>query len=152
VSRLSNRVWLAALVLLLISHSNSRAAAPAAESLLPDSTKGFLAIGSLEQLTESWNKTQLGKLTQDPAMKPFMEDLQRQIEQKWTQTHRKLGINWDDLNGVPSGEVAVAEVKRPGCGHCSACFTGDYPLALDVAAQLGDNEKLSFESMWGQGT
>ena len=47
---------------------------------------------------------------------------------------------------------AVMEVKKPGCGHCSACFTGDYPLTLDVAAQQGDAEKLSFESMWGQGT
>jgi len=47
---------------------------------------------------------------------------------------------------------AVMEVKKPGCGHCSACFTGDYPLSLDVAAQTGDAEKLSFESMWGQGT
>lgn len=108
MSRLSNRVWLAALVLVLFSHASSRAAVPAPESLLPESTKGFLAVGSLDQLSESWNKTQLGKLTQDPAMKPFMEDLQRQIQQKWTQTHRKLGITWDDLSGVPSGEVAVA--------------------------------------------
>ena len=45
---------------------------------------------------------------------------------------------------------AVAEVKRPGAGHCSACFTGKYPLELDVAALAGETEKLSFESMWGQ--
>ena len=47
--------------------------------------------------------------------------------------------------------AAVAEEKRTGSGHCSACFSGKYPLQLDVAAQVGDNEKLSFESMWGQG-
>jgi len=47
---------------------------------------------------------------------------------------------------------AVMDVKKPGCGHCSACFTGDYPLTLDASAQMGDAEKLSFESMWGQGT
>jgi hypothetical protein len=99
---------LAALVLVLFSQAISRAAVPAPESLLPESTKGFLAVGSLDQLSESWNKTQLGKLTQDAAMKPFMEDFQRQLQQKWTQTHRKLGITWDDLSGVPSGEVAVA--------------------------------------------
>ena len=40
--------------------------------------------------------------------------------------------------------------KRPGCGHCSACFTGDYPLTLDATALAGETEKLSFDSMWGQ--
>ena len=40
-------------------------------------------------------------------MKPFVEDLRRQLQEKWTKTHRKLGIKWDDLEGVPSGEVAI---------------------------------------------
>ena len=83
-------------------------AVPAAENLLPNSTKGFLSVGSMSQLQESWNKTQLGQLTQDPAMKPFMDDLRRQLQQKWTQTHRKLGIGWEDLEGVPSGEASIA--------------------------------------------
>jgi len=48
--------------------------------------------------------------------------------------------------------AAVAEVKRPGSGHCSACFTGKYPLDLDEATQEGEAEKLSFESMWGEGS
>jgi amidophosphoribosyltransferase len=47
---------------------------------------------------------------------------------------------------------AVMEVKRPGCGHCSACFTGNYPLTLDAGALDGEAEKLSFESMWGEGS
>ena len=46
---------------------------------------------------------------------------------------------------------AVVPQKRPGCGHCSACFSGEYPLELDLAALSGETEKLSFESMWGQG-
>ena len=45
---------------------------------------------------------------------------------------------------------AVAAVPRPGGGHCSACFTGTYPLQLDIAVLAGETEKLSFESMWGQ--
>ncbi len=44
----------------------------------------------------------------------------------------------------------VAEVRQPGCGHCSACFTGNYPLNLDATALAGETEKLGFESMWGQ--
>ena len=45
----------------------------------------------------------------------------------------------------------VTEGKsKPGCGHCSACFTGDYPLELDATALAGETEKGSFDSMWGQ--
>ena len=142
MSRLSNWMWLVSLVLVFACHANSRAAVPAAESLLPDSTKGFLAVGSMDQLSESWNKTQLGKLTQDPAMKPFMEDLQRQIQQKWTQTHRKLGINWDDLNGVPSGEVAVALVLPTPTEVAVAVLadvTGNLPKANSLLDKIQQN-------------
>ena len=41
---------------------------------------------------------------QDPIMKPFAEDFRNQLQHKWTQTHQKLGINWEDLEGVPTGE------------------------------------------------
>jgi amidophosphoribosyltransferase len=47
---------------------------------------------------------------------------------------------------------AVEEVKRPGCGHCSACFSGKYPLDIDVEMLTRESEKLSFESVWGQET
>ena len=80
------------------------------ESCCPNTTKGFLAVASIDELRESWNKTQLGQLMEDPAMKPFVEDLQRQLQEKWTKTHRKLGITWEDLERVPSGEVAMAVI------------------------------------------
>jgi amidophosphoribosyltransferase len=40
---------------------------------------------------------------------------------------------------------------KPGCGHCSACFTGKYPLALDETALANEAAKSGFDSMWGQG-
>jgi hypothetical protein len=88
VSRLSNWVGLAIAVLVFASQGVTHAAVPAAENLLPNSTKGFLSVGSVEQLKESWNKTQLGQLIQDPLMKPFVEDFRQQLQHKWAQTHR----------------------------------------------------------------
>ena len=98
-----------AIVLLsLCAPAISRAAVPASETLLPNTTKGFVSVASVDQMREAWNKTQLGQLSQDPLMKPFVEDLRRQLQEKWTQTHQKLGLTFDDLDGVPSGEVALA--------------------------------------------
>jgi hypothetical protein len=97
-------------VLIFWTQTVSLAAVPPSETLLPSSTKGFLSVGSVDQLRAAWDKTQLGQLTQDPAMKPFMDDLRRQIQNNWTKTHHKLGITWDDLDGVPSGEVGVGMI------------------------------------------
>jgi hypothetical protein len=91
----------------LVAGVESRAAVPPAENLLPNTTKGFLTAASMDVLRDSWNKTQIGQLMQDEAMKPFVEDFQRQMQDKWLKTHQKLGITWDDLQEVPSGEVAL---------------------------------------------
>ena len=110
MSRHWSRGWLGVAIVVLFGGVESYGAVPAAESLLPGTTKGFLSVASMDQLQESWSKTQLGQLIADPAMQPFVEDFLRQIQQKWTQTHQKLGITWDDLDGVPAGEVSVAMI------------------------------------------
>lgn len=137
MSRFWNWVGFAVAVAVLITQANSQAAVPPAENLLPNSTKGFLAVGSVDALRESWNKTQLGQLTQDPAMKPFVEDFKRQLQQKWTQTHRKLGITWDDLDGVPSGEVAVGLIM-PSTTEVAVAILADVTGNLEKANALLD--------------
>ncbi|MGE0755936.1 MAG: hypothetical protein AB7F89_01720 [Pirellulaceae bacterium] len=73
-----------------------------------------MSVPSIDALQQGWNATQLGALTQDPIMKPFIEDLERQIKSRLTQSGSRLGITWDDLKGVASGEVAVASVQPNG--------------------------------------
>jgi hypothetical protein len=78
---------------------------------LPNTTKGFLSVGSVEALKKAWNETQLGQLLQDPHMQPFIETFREQLRDKWMQTHRKLGITWEDLDGVPSGEIGAGLIQ-----------------------------------------
>ena len=59
--------------------SAARAVMPAAQ-LLPATTKGYLSIPDMDALADAWEKTQLGELVRDPVMKPFAEDLKRQIK------------------------------------------------------------------------
>src|SRR5262245_1880362 len=67
-------------------------AAPKGESVLPGTTKGYIAITNVKTLEESFNKTQLGQLCNDPLMKPFADDLKRQLQEKWSATHHRLGL------------------------------------------------------------
>lgn len=92
----------------------------AADALLPDSTRGFFCITDVKVLSEHWDKTQLGQLVKDPVMKPFVEDLRRQFDERWTGIRERLGLTLEDLQEVPGGEVAVAAIQ-PGPGkHASA--------------------------------
>ena len=62
-------------------------------------------------LPADWAKTQIGQLMADPIMQPFVEDFQRNCKASGTRRIKKLGITWDDLSGVPTGEVAIAMIQ-----------------------------------------
>ncbi len=142
MSRLSNRLGLTFLVLVFAVPSRAWAAVPAAENLLPNTTKGFLAVPVLAQLEESWNKTQLGQLTQDPMLKPFMDDLKRQMQEKWLRTHQKLGLKWEDLEGVPTGEVSLSIILRSpteASMAVTADVTGNLAKANGLLEKIKEN-------------
>ncbi len=98
----------AGLILVLCTQVIGYAAVPPTETLLPNTTKAYLSVADVDEFEAAFNKTQIGQLAADPAMKPFVDDLKRQLSEQWTKTHEKLGIGWEDLDGVPSGEVALA--------------------------------------------
>lgn len=88
------------------------AVTPAAK-LLPSSTCVYVSIPDMGAFRTSFNETQLGQLAQDPVMKPFAEDLAAQLKDRFGKTDIELGIKWDELKGVYSGEVCLARVQ-PG--------------------------------------
>ncbi len=99
------------LALLWTTPTPTWAVVPAAQ-LLPANTKGFLSIPDLERLTTDFDKTQIGQLLDDPVMKPFADDLKRQLKEKWEKQYEPLGITWQDLQSVPSGEVGLARILK----------------------------------------
>jgi len=92
----------------------SPAAARPSDTLLPNTTKGYVSVPDVDALRQKWDETLLGKLAKDPAMKPFVDDLRRQIQQRLSQTGVRLGVTWEDLKGVYGGEVAMAAIQPEG--------------------------------------
>lgn len=86
------------------------------ETLLPDTTKGFISVTDVDDLTEHWQQTQMGQLMADPVMEPFAEDFQRQMQSRFSDFQKKLGLTLDDLIDVPSGELTIG-VVRTDEGH-----------------------------------
>jgi hypothetical protein len=55
--------------------------------------------------------TQLGQLANDEIMRPFVEDLKRQIRQNGSRRLEKLGVTFEDLRTIVGGEVALAMIQ-----------------------------------------
>lgn len=115
---------------------------PPGEYLLPDTTRGFIAITNVDTLIEHYNKTQLGKLTNDPVMEPFTKDVRRQFENRWSSVHARLGLTLDDLQEVPGGEACIALIE-PGENASALAVvvdvTGKLPKAHELLERVTKN-------------
>jgi hypothetical protein len=80
---------------------------------MSSATKGFLSITDFKTAEEHWNQTQFGQLCKDAAMKPFTEDVKKQIERKMSGTRQKLGLTIEDLRDVAAGEIGIGLVEQP---------------------------------------
>jgi hypothetical protein len=88
--------------------------APPSDQLLPATTRGYVAVPDVEGFRERWRQTQLGQLAADPIMKPFAEDLQRQIREKFIKDNLHLELDWEDLAAMAAGELALATIQPGG--------------------------------------
>ena len=114
--------------------------APAADQLLPQTTKGFLSIPDVQEFRRRWSETQLGKLCADPVMQPFAQDLQRQIRDKLLNGSFSVALTWDELFDVCGGELCVggdSAGQRPQ-GTCLGADPGRYRSAR--GGRAGDGE------------
>ena len=105
------------------------------ETLLPDTTVAFVSISDVSELVDHFDRTQFGKLLNDPIMESFREDLKRQFDERWSSVEEKLGLTFDDLQGVFGGEAAVA-VIQPAADRAAVA------LLIDVTGNLPKAEKL----------
>ena len=117
-------------------------AVPPSDTLLPETTKGYVSIADVQALIERWNEAPLGRLLNDASMKPFTDDLRRQLKEKWAKSHARLGIAIADLEGLATGEVAIA-IVMPKEGRASlivlADVTGKEKEAAATLAKIAAN-------------
>jgi len=77
---------------LIVSLAGRAVAVVPSELLLPATTKGFISTQDVEEVRKKFNETQLGEMVADPVMKPFIEDLKKQISAKMQRAGKKLGV------------------------------------------------------------
>ena len=122
-------------------------AAPASETLLPATTKGFISTQDVDEVRTRFKATQLGELVNDPVMKPFIDDLKTQIGAKLEKAGKRMGLKWADMEGVYGGEVALALVQpdpKDKASHATVLIvdiTGKADKAAALLAKVDANQK-----------
>lgn len=101
-----------AISFVLLLASSAAAAVPPSDTLLPKTTKGYVSIARPKEFDERWNKTQIGQMFNDDAMKAFVEDFKKQTREDFGALEKKLGFQYDDLKGVTGGEMSVSLIER----------------------------------------
>lgn len=81
------------------------------ERILPGTTRLWVSIREPDAVRAGFNKTQIGKLLQDPAMQPFVKSFREQLRSSGRQRLKKLGLTLEDLEKIPAGELAIACVE-----------------------------------------
>ena len=110
------------------------AASPPADQIFPDTTKSFFAIRDLDEFTKQWEKTQFGRLMNDPLMDDFKKEVQKNLTERMENT---FGLTLDGISSLPSGEVAFGMIAVPG-------QIPGYVLTMDVAEKRPEtNEYLT---------
>ena len=94
--------------------STQAVAGPPSDMLLPRTTKGYVSVARPAEFEQRWDKTQIGQMLNDRVMQPFVEDLRKQLQDKYRAVEEKLGITWDDIDGVAAGEMSLSLIEREG--------------------------------------
>ncbi len=134
--------------LVLATFVPARADRPSSMKLFPEESLIFVRIADAHELGERIQQTALGRMIQDPQLKPLVDNLYGKAGELYAQdAEGKLGISWEELKKLPKGEVAFAVVARPDKRPALLMMIdqGDEPSvadklvdrALDIAQEKG---------------
>lgn len=109
-------LWAAAAVFAAVCGVGGGASAaerPSAERLLPDHTVAMLSVPSVPQLTEHFFNSSIGKMSQDPQMRPLMAALYGSLSDLVGEAKDRVGLSLGEMLALPQGEATVALVAPP---------------------------------------
>src|SRR6056297_1794496 len=109
--------------------------------LLPNTAEGLVRIVNFPAVAKAWQKTSLAALAEEPAMEPFWEARQQVRRRELLNAGIRVGLRWEDLKAVASGEVLASWIsfpdpKRPFAVGLVADIRGRAAPTADVMEQL----------------
>lgn len=106
-------------VLILLPRAVLRAAEqaterPTATQLLPERTLVYVRVANTKELIERFQQTAIGRIGNDPGMKPLVGDLYDSAAEAFQNLEDRVGVSLDELLQLPRGEICLAIVPVEG--------------------------------------
>jgi hypothetical protein len=102
------------------------------ETLLPANTTGWVSVPDAKALKAAIEKTEFGAMMDDPNVKPFVDDLARQLREYLDQQNIRFGMRLEDIEKVHSGEICLAGVLRKPVDGAEENGVTDHAIVLLV--------------------
>jgi len=103
--------WTLAAAAVVVSLSGpALAERPSAPRLLPDNTAAFLWVPDAPELSQRFMNTALGKISQDPQLKPLVNQLYGSLAEAVANVQDRIGLSLPELLAIPQGELCIAVV------------------------------------------
>ncbi|HUT11114.1 MAG TPA: DUF3352 domain-containing protein [Thermoguttaceae bacterium] len=135
--RLRHRTATIVAVTLLLGALNRPVLAdrPSAPHLLPISTVAVVSVADAPEMAEKFMNTSLGRMSQDPQLKPLLEHLYGAVVEATAVLKEQVGLTLTELLAIPQGELTLALVA-PEEGPPAVV------VLLDAGNQLSNARKL----------
>ncbi|WDQ16512.1 DUF3352 domain-containing protein [Rhodopirellula sp. P2] len=92
--------------------ADTRTTVPAPR-LLPSGTLAYLRVDNVNDIRADWGESSLGKMLEDPKMRPFVSDIYQILSDLFDQPGKEMGLTLDELRSLPQGQLAIALLEGP---------------------------------------
>jgi hypothetical protein len=106
----SATVALAFFALFVLGPKAAQAERPPSVALLPDQTSVFISVIDAPDLAERFKNTALGKMGQDPQLKPLVDHFYGAAARAVDSVQERIGLSLDEFLAIPQGELTFAVV------------------------------------------
>ncbi|HMP79956.1 MAG TPA: hypothetical protein PKD54_10930, partial [Pirellulaceae bacterium] len=79
----------------------------------PSTARAWVSFPDAVAFVDQFNGTGLGQLFMSPPMHAAVENLRTQVENHIRQQNIRLGLGWEDVHNVRSGEICFAGIVLP---------------------------------------
>lgn len=113
----------------------SSVARVSAIKLLPENTVFLLWVPSAPELAKRFMNTAMGRMSQDPQMKPLVQDIYGSVVDAVANLRDQIGLSLPELLEIPQGEILVG-VVAPEQGPLGAVLLLEAGAQMDRVRQL----------------
>lgn len=106
------------------------------EYYLPANTRAWVSVPNLKTLNQHLDQSQLGQLSKDPALQPFIDSAREQMRKWMDDKGVKFEFSLEDFDDIETGEISIAGILPDVEGVESMAGTHGIVLMVDASKDL----------------